>query len=244
MNKAIKKSIFARVLLGLMLFLLVGVATVSTSTLTAHAAGKTTPKYLVHFAYSATKSSNTTTTVVGSSPDTTSCSGQIGQYSTASFKIYMWGSGQSGTAELANGGYLNSSTVTISIDTTCSPSISVKNSSGTVVGSGTKTITLSDLADGTYNVSAGASGGWLVSNRQYDSAGVSMTFSFKIDTVNPTVSGGATTTTGKYTNAAFTITSSDASSGIESLYMKGPNGSSYSSVGASSKTVAATSKNG
>lgn len=244
MNKAIKKSIFARVLLGLMLFLLVGVATVSTSTLTAHAAGKTTPKYLVHFAYSATKSSNTTTTVVGSSPDTTSCSGQIGQYSTASFKIYMWGSGQSGTAELANGGYLNSSTVTISIDTTCSPSISVKNSSGTVVGSGTKTITLSDLADGTYNVSAGASGGWLVSNRQYDSAGVSMTFSFKIDTVNPTVSGGATTTTGKYTNAAFTITSSDASSGIESLYMKGPNGSSYSSVGASSKTVAATSTNG
>ena len=244
MKKAIIRNSIARVMFGLLFLLVVAVSAMTAVPKTAQAAGKTTPKYLVHFSYSASITSNTTVTSGGSANDTTSCSAKIGQYTSATFQVYMWGSGQSGTGELANGGYINSSTVTISVDTTCSPNVVVKNSSDSVVGSGTKTITLNDLADGTYKVTIGAGSGWLVSNRQYMNASVSITYSFKVDTVTPTLSGASTSTTGKYTNAAFTVTASDAASGAQTIYMKSPTASSFSSVGSTSKTVSASETNG
>ena len=58
------------------------------------------------------------------------------------------------------------------------------------------------------------------------------------------MSGASTSTTGKYTNANFTVSSSDGGSGVQALYMKSPSDSSYSSVGGSSKTIANSSTNG
>ncbi|MCD7724600.1 MAG: hypothetical protein LUI12_03465 [Clostridiales bacterium] len=71
------------------------------------------------------------------------------------------------------------------------------------------------------------------------------TFSFYVDKTAPTISGASTSTTGKYTNSAFTVTATDSGgSGVSSIYMKEPNSSSFNSVGGSSKTVQSGSANG
>ena len=47
----------------------------------------------------------------------------------------------------------------------------------------------------------------------------------------PTISGASTSATGKYATSSFTVRASDSVSGVESLYMKAPNSSYYSSGG-------------
>ena len=59
----------------------------------------------------------------------------------------------------------------------------------------------------------------------------------------PTISGASTSTTGKYTNSAFTVSASDTGSGVKNLYMKAPGSSSYTAVG-TSKTIGKGSANG
>ena len=211
---------------------------------TKMASAATTPKYTVHFSYRAWYKSNTSEATVGSSNDTTSCTAQIGQYTNSTYSVNLYGSSYSGTAELQNGGYVNSNTVTIVVNSSSGkPTVTVTNSSGTTVGSGSGSVTLSALSDGTYTVKFGASGSWLVNNRQYDQAGIEATFSFKVDTVAPTLSGTSTSTTGKYTKSAFTVSASDSGSGVKALYMKAPGSSTYTNVG-TSKTVSAGSTNG
>lgn len=248
MNKAIKKSIFARVLLGLMLFLLVGVATVSTSTLTAHAAAVTTPNYSMQFNWTKT---TTTGTGGGTGSSTSTGTGysvyvQTSESYGATVSVSIYGDGSSGTGTFAIGSYIRSSTVNIQINSSLSSgTIKVTNSSGTQIASGGKSVTMTGLADGTYNVTFGFGGGaWATSARSGTGVSVSGSSSFKVDCTAPSISGAATTTTGKYTNAAFTVSSSDSGSGVQALYMKSPSDSSYSSVGGSSKTVAASSTNG
>lgn len=114
---------------------------------------------------------------------------------------------------------------------------------GTTSENVTASFTLPDLSDGSYTLRfesqiyyrANNSGGW----RDADTT----TFNFKVDRSAPTISGASTSTTGKYTNKAFTVTATDAGSGVSALYMKSPSSSSYTKV-STSKTVAASSTNG
>lgn len=248
MNKTIRKNIFTRVLLGLMLFLLVGVATVSTSTLTAHAAAVTTPNYSMEFDWTR---STTNGTGGGTSSNTSTGTGysvyvQTSESYGATVSVSIYGSSSSGTGSFSKGSYIRSSTVNIQINSSLSSgTIKVTNSSGTQVASGGKSVTMTGLSDGTYNVTFGFGGGaWATSARSGTGVSVSGSSSFKVDCTAPSVSGASTSTTGKYTNANFTVSSSDGGSGVQALYMKSPSDSSYSSVGGSSKTVANSSMNG
>lgn len=211
-------------------------------TTTAHAAAVATPKYSVPMTYSTWYKSNTSTSNTGSGT-ATSFTARVGSGSYRTYSLSIYGSSASGTGTW--NGYINSSTVSISLSASSgSPTVTVANSSGTTVGSGTGTFTLTGLANGTYTGSFGDSAGWLVNNRQYDQAGFNASFTFSVDQTAPTISGASTSTTGKYTNAAFTVSASDSGgSGLTALYYKTPDSSSYSSV-ASSKTVAAGSANG
>lgn len=71
-----------------------------------------------------------------------------------------------------------------------------------------------------------------------------ITTTFKIDKSAPTISGASTSTTGKYTNSAFTVTASDSGSGVSTLHWRDPSLSGYSIIYSSSKTIAAGSNNG
>ena len=248
MNKTIRKNIFARVLLGVMLFLLVGMATVSASTMTAHAAAVTTPNYAMEFDWTRT---TTNGTGGGTSSSTSTGTGysvyvQTSESYGATVSVSIYGNASSGTGSFSKGSYIRSSTVNIQINSSLSSgTIKVTNSSGTQVASGGKSVTMTGLADGTYNVTFGFGGGaWATSGRSGTGVSVSGSSSFKVDCTAPSVSGASTSTTGKYTNANFTVSSSDGGSGVQALYMKSPSDSSYSSVGASSKTVANSSTNG
>ena len=211
-------------------------------TTTAHAAAVATPKYAVPCTYSTYYKSNTSTSNTGSGT-ATSFTARVGSGSYRTYSVSIYGTSASGTGTW--NGYINSSTVTISLSASAgSPKVTVTNSSGTTVGSGTGTFSITGLTNGTYTGSFGDSAGWLVNNRQYDSAGFTASFTFTVDGTTPTVSGAAASTTGKYTNAAFTVSASDSGgSGLAALYYKTPDSSSYSSV-ASSKTFAAGSANG
>lgn len=72
----------------------------------------------------------------------------------------------------------------------------------------------------------------------------SVKFSFYVDKTAPTVTGASSSSTGKYTNKAFTVSASDSLSGGVTLYMSEPNSGSYNTVGGSSKTVQLGSTNG
>lgn len=211
-------------------------------TTTAHAAAVATPKYSIPIQYQTFYKSNTSTSTSGVST-AYSFTAKIGQYTSSTYSVSLYGSSASGTGTWS--GYINSSTVTIALSSTSgSPTVKVVNSSGTQVGSGTGTFTISGLANDTYTASFSASGGWLVNNRQYDQAGFSANFTFTVDCTAPTISGASTSSTGKYTNAAFTVSASDSGgSGLTALYYKTPSSSSYASV-ASSITFAAGSTNG
>ena len=71
-----------------------------------------------------------------------------------------------------------------------------------------------------------------------------ITFSFYVDRTAPTITGASSSSTGKYTNEAFTVSVSDSLSGVTTLYMCEPNSSAYNSVGGTSKTVQLGSANG
>lgn len=240
----VKRKLFLTgAIMILMISLFALIVLITKTPVTASAA--TTPKYTVHFSYNAYYKSNTTTTTTGLAADTTSARIRIGQSTYSTYSIELWGSGYSGTGDLPIGGAVNSSTVSVKLNSTSgSPTITIKDSSGTTVGSGKDTVTMSGLADDTYEGTFSDSGGWLVNNRQYDQAGFSASFSFKVDTVAPTISGASMSTTGKYTNSAFTVTASDSSSGIEAIYWRDSVSTTYSSVSGSSKTVSAGSTNG
>ena len=216
-------------------------------TTTAYAATATTPKYTMQLDYSI-KTTSGSTSVSTSYTTGTAYSATLykSSSSTESVTVSLWGSSSSGTANFAKGSYINSSTVNLAINSSVATgTITVKNSSGTQVGSGGKSLTLTGLSNGLYTVEFYFGGAaWATSSRSGTSKYTSATSSFYVDSTAPTISGASTSSTGKYTNAAFTVTASDTGgSGIANLYYKAPNASSYSTV-ASSITFSAGSTNG
>ena len=215
---------------------------------TAHAATATTPKYTLQLDYNIKTTSGSAGGVSTSNTTGTAYAATVykSSSSTESATVSIYGSGASGTGNLAKGGYINSSTVNLVINSSLSAgTITVTNSSGTQVGSGGKSLTLTGLTNGTYNVEFYFGGAaWTVNSRAGMSKYTYATSSFKVDSDSPTISGAAASTTGKYTNAAFTVSATDVGgSGIANLYYKAPNASSYSTV-ASSITFSSGSANG
>lgn len=105
----------------------------------------------------------------------------------------------------------------------------------------TVTYTLPTLTNGSYTLT-------MTTGQDYSGmigdASTKVTFNFIVDKNRPTISGASVSTTGKYTNKAFTVTASDLLSGIDKLYWKAPTASIYSSTTAISKTISAGSTNG
>lgn len=217
---------------------------VSGSENVAYAA--TTPKYKATFSYTLVYQMNTAYTTMGSGTNvTTTGSLTSGQYAKATLSaIYIYGSGTSGTGTLANGGSINSNAINISADSTWyQNAISIKNSSGTSVASSVSKSLSATLSDGTYTCSfTGTGQGWTPNARTFCIYRLNCSFTFVVDTTAPTVYGASASTTGKYTNAAFTVSASDNVS-LNNLYMKSPSVSYYTAVG-SSRTVTAGSTNG
>ncbi|MBQ3505158.1 MAG: hypothetical protein IJA89_00095 [Clostridia bacterium] len=214
---------------------------------TASAAAVATPKYTMQLDYSI-KTTQGSTGVSTSYTTGTAYSATVykSDASTIEATVSLYGSSASGTGNFPKGSYINSSTVNLLINSSVSTgTITVYNSSGTKVGSGGKSLTLTGLANGSYSVEFYFGGAaWATSARSGVSKSTSATSSFYVDATAPTISGASTSSTGKYTNAAFTVTATDTGgSGIKALYYKTPSASSYSTV-ASSITFSAGSTNG
>lgn len=168
---------------------------------------------------------------------------QFGSSQTEDIILYLSGSMTSGSAVLEDNGFIDFTNVTIS----CSLSfveLTLSNSAGQqiVKGKGSISANLSSSSNEKYQVDLHAT---KQSGGGYTQWGyvVNVTSHFRIDTSAPTISGASTSTTGKYTNTAFTVSASDSGSGVENLYMKAPNQSTYTAVG-TSKTISKGSVNG
>ena len=114
------------------------------------------------------------------------------------------------------------------------------NESGTKELTTTFTYTLPTLADGQYSLTMNST------SKYYGGTAKSYTgtFSFIVDTTKPTLSGASTSTVGKYVNKAFTVTASDATAGVESIYVMTPGTSSYYAVSGATISYPIGSTNG
>lgn len=239
-------SLFA----GLLSVFAVTAATAAESTeKRIEAKAETTPKYSIAFCYEYNYTygsgggTNTTTTT---ETDVYSASLQYGNGLYSEISVFLYGSATSGTATLSNGGLIKSRTVNIEfVSKFTNGSISVADSSGATVGAKSgKSITLTNLTDGKYDVKINfGNSAWMVNGRAGASASVAGTCGFMIDMEAPKITGASESITGKYTNKTFTVSANDSVSGVANLYMKSPTSSSYSAVG-TSKTVTAGSANG
>lgn len=240
------KGILTGVVFVLLMALLVLLTVFTDSPTTASAA--TTPRYAVAFNYSA---SYTYGSGAGTSQHPSSGTGVYSasfvwgaNKSIYTLSISMYGSSTSGTGTFVNGGFIDSTEVTIEVTSSVSASVTITNSNGTKVGSGTKKATASGLTEDTYTVKVSASGGGPINSRAGWAAGINCNFEFKIDGSAPTISGASTSKTGKYTNNTFTVTASDSASGVKAVYMKAPNSNTFYSVNGNSATVNKGSTNG
>lgn len=155
--------------------------------------------------------------------------------------LYLTGSSTSGTATLHDGGYVASSKLNFST-TLSKDTLTLTTSEGKEVAKGTGSLSTT-VSDGKYIIK--------LSHFKESGAGytmwkmsVNVSCSFFVDTKAPTISGASTSTTGKYTNAAFTVRASDTGSGIKALYMEAPGASSYTQLSGTSKTISKGSANG
>jgi len=243
--KVKKKRLMLVCAVFLFMFASVFALAISGGGMTAYAASM--PKYTLAYDYSHYYNYNTGKTLDGSGTDTLSTTVKGNSGNTTTVRFYLYGSSQSGTADLQKGGAVSQSNLTITLDATFQGySMKVTNSAGTQVGSQSgKNYTLSSLSDGTYYFSCSLRGtGWNPNSRAFAWYSMEITSSFVVDTNAPTISGASTSTVGKYVTTAFTVSATDGMSGIANLYWKDPSSSTYSSVAGSSKTVTAGSTNG
>ena len=203
------------------------------------------PKYTMTFDYKHFYVYNGSPSLDGSASGTTSAVVQSNKAGdTVTFSLY--GDSVSGTGVLPMGGGVQNRTVYISAGGSWnSVIIVVKNSAGTEVGKSSKSpIKLENLSDGTYTMTCSlTSKGGNPNPRAYAFYKMDVTSSFSVDTTAPTITGASASITGKYTSSAFTVSASDSGSGVENLYMKEPNSSSFRAVGAS-QYVSASGANG
>ncbi len=159
---------------------------------------------------------------------------------TEDIVLYLTGTSVAGTSVLYDGNYIASSQLnfrtTLSGDT-----LTLMTSDGQQVVSEQGAIS-ANVSDGRYRIQLNHS---KASGAGYTKWGINVdvSCSFVVDTAAPVIQGASTSTTGIYTNEAFTVAASDAGSGVKALYMKEPNSNVYVAVG-TSKTIIRGSKNG
>lgn len=202
----------------------------------------TMPKYTVALTGTVTKTSwggSHTTDVKDQTKISVQKYNTSGQ--TEDIILYLTGSSTSGTATLHDGGYVASSKLNFST-TLSKDTLTLTTSEGKEVAKGTGSLSTT-VSDGKYIIK--------LNHFKESGAGytmwkmnVNVSCSFIVDSKAPTISGASTSTTGKYTNAAFTVRASDAGSGIKALYMKAPGASSYTQLSGTSKTISKGSANG
>ena len=168
----------------------------------------------------------------------------------SNFKIYMYGSGTTGASStLSQGAVLDWSTFNITVETSAVSDHRtfqlLRNgstyTSKSLSGSGNQTLFSGSLSDGMYELqySCRYASSFLVDFTYYF-----YTFQFEVDKSAPTNSlkaGGATISSGTYTNKQIVYTASDANS--DYIKYKKPNSSSYTTYYSDSYTVPATDAN-
>lgn len=210
------------------------------------ASASTMPKYTMTFAYDHYYHYNTSSTIDGSADATTAATVKNENNSTTTVKFYLYSSSISGEDVLPIGDAITERNITIAMEGSWySKGFTITNSAGEVMGSSNNgTLTLNNLADGRYYMTGTMSGyGWNPNPRSAARYSMSVSSRFIVDCSVPTISGASTSQTGMFTNSTFTVNASDSVSGVENLYMKSPNSSSYTAVG-TSRTVMARSTNG
>ena len=226
------------------------------------ASAATTSYYTMPFDYSGSYGAygmNQPTSV----SDTNVTSYSFGTYTVRTISLKIYGTGYSGSATATKGQYFNFNSLNIIADVATSTSGTTSlitackltsNTTGALVVNNTalanKTLSTAlysgTLADGSYTLSVSWSAKDYFSsypNQTQKNVSITLTTSFKIDTTAPVLSGTSSSTAGKYTNAAFTVSASDGGSGVNTIYMKAPGASSFTSVGMS-KTISTGSTNG
>ncbi len=152
------------------------------------------------------------------------------------------------TSTLESGGYIGSDMVTIKANSKFDrDKFEIKNSNGEVVQTGGSTCKATNLADGLYSVTFTGVSEWKEETNIRDhprAVKIVCTFQFRVDESAPTISGASVSTTGKYTNSAFTVSASDSGCGVSRVYYQSPNSSVYSSVASSSVRISNGSVNG
>ena len=227
-----KATSYKRITLFLCLILLMFAAIgaiFSVGSTQASALTYTTPKYL-------TSGRTTNETSV-----TTGC--------PSNFKVYMYGSSSSGSGTLSQGSVLDWSTYHITVEPSkVSAHMTfqlLRNgsvySSKSLSGNGNITLYSGSLSDGKYELQYSCR---YAPNFLVDFTYFFYTFQFEVDKSAPSYSlkaGGATISSGTYTNKQIVYTASDAN--FDYIKYKKPNSSSYSTSYNDSYMVAATDSN-
>lgn len=229
MYKSIKKRLILVAALFAALLLALGLCLFGLNMREASALTYTTPKYL-------TSGRTTNETSV-----TTGC--------PSNFKVYMYGSSSSGSGTLSQGSVLDWSTYHITVEPSAVSAHMtfqlLRNgsvySSKSLSGNGNITLYSGSLSDGKYELQYSCR---YAPNFLIDFTYFFYTFQFEVDKSVPSYSlkaGGATISSGTYTNKQIVYTASDAN--FDYIKYKKPNSSSYSTSYNDSYTVAATDAN-
>lgn len=229
MYKSIKKRLILVAALFAALLLALGLCLFGLNMREASALTYTTPKYL-------TSGRTTNETSV-----TTGC--------PSNFKVYMYGSSSSGSGTLSQGSVLDWSTYHITVEPSAVSAHMtfqlLRNgsvySSKSLSGNGNITLYSGSLSDGKYELQYSCR---YAPNFLIDFTYFFYTFQFEVDKSAPSYSlkaGGATISSGTYTNKQIVYTASDAN--FDYIKYKKPNSSSYSTSYNDSYTVAATDAN-
>lgn len=188
------------------------------------------PKYSVMYDYkhyyTYGSAGSVSTTQDGANVNVTSARMYSSRGSSTTVRFYLYNDSVEGEAVLAKDGAINFNDFTIEIETGfMTYNMTVTDSSGTGVGEQSgKKVTLSDLSDGRYTVTAGLSSpGWNPDGRSYAYYSATCSFSFIVDATGPWITGGHIFPNHLYTNTEFTITAGDNGVGLENLYMQAPN---------------------
>lgn len=237
MLKTIKgRKIIYALSLALLVLIAAGILLFQGANEIACASAATTPKYTVTFNYEHYYTNNTNTKLDGSGSNVTVTPALLSgaNKKTQTVRFYLYGSSSSGSGTLANGGYINSSTVNIQAETGFSSfGLNLTNGSGAMVASNSgKSLYASSLADGSYTLTAkGSDPGWVTGGRTFQSYSTTCSFSFVVDTKAPAgimYGGSSVVGSGGKTNASYVkFTASDAQSGIKNMYVKKPGSNNY-----------------
>ena len=259
MKQTIMKKKITKLLIGVMMFACVIAVGIGFNPVPAHASmvmtemtdgggsgsggANTTPRYAVTFDFVQHYVVNTSSTVTASGSSTSATVQSHGSATTVS--VQMYGNNASGSATMANGGCINSRTVNIAVTADFDyQNLSLTNSGGNVVVSNYSTMLSAEgLTDGIYYFNSHHYNIGGVSGRTYSYYDLDVSFSFVVDCTAPAISGASTSTTGKFVNTSFSVSASDGVSGVDTLYMKNPNGTNWMNCG-TQVTVSAGSTNG